>query len=208
MCNFFREKLSSNSLKQRILFSMLLFLVIFFGVTVISYCFLPEGLLKSKNTLQNWETSSNTFILILQIFFYNMLSVLFIILGSLFGQKKESQTNYLSIGYLAFFTLICINGVVLGTWSFSMAGEAVPLFDRVFGTFDLTRRAGLWEMMGQLLITCAVAHIATILTSGKKTVTRKIRNIHLTRAEKVVLMTGFALMMIGAIIESIAINSL
>ena len=207
MWKFFREKLSSNSLKQRIIFSMLLFLVVFFGVTVISYYFLPEGFLKSKNPLQNWETSSNTFSLTLQIFFYNMLSVLVIILGSLFGQKKESQANYLSIGYLAFFTPICINGVVLGTWSFSMAGEAVPLFERIFGTFDLTR-AGLWEMMGQLLITCAVAHIATILTSGKKTVTRKIRNIHLTGAEKVVLMTGFALMMIGAIIESIAINIL
>lgn len=208
MREFLHEKLSSNSLKQRVLFSILLFLVVFFGVTITSYYFLPEGFLKSKNPLQNWETSSNTFILILQIFFYNMLSVLIIILGSLFGQKKESQTNYLSSGYLAFFTLICINGVVLGTWSFSMAGEAPPLFDRVFGAFDLIHRAGLWEMMGQLLITCAVAHIAIILTSGRKTVTRKIRHIHLTRAEKIALMIGLSLMMIGAIIESIAINSL
>ncbi|PKM75287.1 MAG: hypothetical protein CVU92_02110 [Firmicutes bacterium HGW-Firmicutes-17] len=62
--------------------------------------------------------------------------------------------------------------------------------------------------MGQLLITCAVAHIATVLTNGKNTVSRKIRDIHLTTAEKIVLMTGLGLMMIGAIIESIAINSL
>lgn len=208
MMRFFRENLSSNSLKQRVLFSMLLYLALFFGVVVISYFFLPEGLLKSKNPLQNWETSNNTFTLTLQIFFYNMLSVLVIVLGSLFGQKKESEANYLSIGYLALFTQFCINGIVLGTWSFSMAGEAIPLLERIVRTFDLTHRAGLWEMLGQLLITCAVAHIATVLTNDKNTVTRKIRDIHLTTAEKIVLMTGLGLMLVGAIIESIAINSL
>ena len=208
MVRYFREKLSSNSIKQRVLFSMLLFLALFLGVVVISYFFLPEGLLKSKNPLQNWETSNNTFTLTLQIFFYNMLSVLVIVLGSLFGQKKESEATYLSIGYLALFTQFCISGIVLGTWSFSMAGEAIPLLERIVRTFDLTHRAGLWEMLGQLLITCAVAHIATILTNGKKTVTRKIRDIHLSTAEKIVLMTGLGLMLVGAIIESIAINSL
>ncbi len=208
MLNFFREKLSSDSLKQRVLFSILLFLVLFFGVVVASYYFLPEGLLKSKNPLQNWETSNNTFILTLQIFSYNMLSVLVILLGSLFAQKKETQANYLSIGYLPLFTQICINAVVLGTWSFSMAGVAVPLHERIFRTFDLAHRAGIWEMIGQLLITCSVAHISIILTNGKQTVTRKFKNIHLMRAEKIVLMTGFILMFFGAIIESIAINSI
>lgn len=208
MLNFYRKNLSSNRLKQRILFSILLYFTLFFGVVVISYFFLPEGLLKSKNPLQNWETSSNSFFLTLQIFFYNMLSVLVILLGSLFGQKKESEANYISIGYLALFTQFCINGVVLGTWSFSMAGEAVPLLDRIVHTFDLSRRAGLWEMLGQLLITCAVAHIATILTNGKTTVTRKIREINLSTAEKLVLMTGLSLMLIGAIVESVAINAL
>jgi hypothetical protein len=208
MLRFFREKLSSNRLKQRVLFSILLFLVLFFGAVVISYFFLPEGFLKNKNPLQSWETSGNTFVLTLQIFFYNMLSVLVIVLGSLFGSKKESETNYLSVGYLAFFIPICINGVVLGTWSFSIESEAVPLIGRIVGTFDLAHRAGLWEITGQLLITCAVAHIAIVLTSGKKTVTRKIRDIHLTRAEKTVLIIGFALMLVGAAIESIAINAL
>jgi len=88
-----------------------------------------------------------------------------------------------------------------------MGGTAVPLISRILRTFDLAHRAGLWEMMGQLLITCAVAHIAIILTNGKNTVTRKIRDIRLTGAEKIVLITGFALMLIGAIIESVAINT-
>lgn len=205
---FVRKKLSSDSIKERVLFTFIFFLSLFFGITVISYFILPEGLLKNSNPMQRWETSGNTFILTLQIFFYNMLSVMVIVFGSLFGQKKESEANYISIGYLALFTQILSNGIVLGTWSFSMGGTAVPLISRILRTFDLAHRAGLWEMMGQLLITCAVAHIAIILTNGKNTMTRKIRDIRLTRTEKIVLITGFALMLIGAIIESVAINTL
>lgn len=205
---YLREKLTSNSLKERLLFTIMIFLILFFGVTILSYFLLPEGILKSKNPLQNWETSDNTLILTLQIFFYNMLSVLVILFGSLFGQKKEWEANYFSIGYLAFFTMICINGVVLGTWSFSVESEAVPLLGRITRTFDLVHRAGLWEMTGQSLITCAVARIATVLTSGKNTVTRKIRDIRLAKSEKLVLIMGFVLMLIGAVIESVAINTL
>ncbi|ROR23981.1 hypothetical protein EDD66_112112 [Mobilisporobacter senegalensis] len=206
--SYIRKKLSSNSLQERILFSLMFFLILFFGTTVISYFILPEGFLKNKNPLQSWNTSNNTLILIFQIFFYNMLSVLVIVLGSLFGQKKESETNYLSVGYLAFFMLIFQNGIVLGTWSFSMAGPAVPLLDRIIRTFDIAHKAGLWEMMGQLLITCSIAHIAVILTNGKKTVTRKVRDIRLTKGEKMVLMTGIVFMLAGAIIEGIAINTI
>lgn len=188
------------------IFTCLLLLILFFGVMIISYLLLPEGLLKNKNPLQSWETSGNTVIFTMQIFFYNMLSVLVIFLGSLFGQKKEQDKNYLSVGYIAFFGMICINAIVLGTWSFSVESEAVPLLNRITRTFDLFHRAGLWEMTGQLLITCSLAHIATVLTSGKNTITRKIREINLSRSEKLLLVLGFALMMIGAVVESIAIN--
>jgi lysylphosphatidylglycerol synthetase-like protein (DUF2156 family) len=205
---YLHEKLTNNSLKERISFTIILFLIMFLGVMIASYYLLPEGLLKNKNPMQSWETSGNNFILTLQIFLYNMLSVLVIIFGSLFGQKKDGETNYLSFGYLAFFALICINGVVLGTWSFSVASEPVPLLDRIIRTFDLIHRAGLWEMMGQLLITCSTAHIAIIQTSGKSTATRKTKEIHLAKPEKIALMIGFVLMLIGAVVESIAINAM
>ncbi|MDF2988700.1 MAG: hypothetical protein K0R50_4210 [Eubacterium sp.] len=205
---FLQKKLSSQSLKERILFCYLVFLVLFFGITIISYYFLPEGLLKNKNPLQDWETSKNTFISTLQIFFYNQLSVIVIIFGSLFGKKKEKEINYFSIGYLAFFTQICINGVVLGTWSFSMGTEAVPLISRITRTFDLLHRAGLWEMSGQLLVTCAAAHISTVLTNGKNTITKSFRDIHLSKTEKLVFFIGLGLMLTGAVVESIAIGAL
>jgi hypothetical protein len=205
---YLRDKLTANSLKVRIIFTVILFLVLFMGVMILSYYLLPEGLLKNKHPLQNWETSDNNFVLTLQIFFYNMLSVLVIILGSLFGQKKEGETNYFSYGYLAFFALICMNGIVLGTWSFAVESAPVPLLGRITRTFDLIHRAGLWEMTGQLLITCSTAHIAAVLTSGKKTTTRKIRDIRLTGPERIVFVTGLVFMLIGAVVESFAINTL
>lgn len=205
--SYIRNKLSSDRVLERILFTIIIFLILFYSITIISYFVFPEGLMKNKNPLQSWETSSSTFVLVSQIFFYNMLSVIIIAFGSLFGQKKEEENNYLSIGYLGFFSIICMNAVVLGTWSFSMAGAAVPLFERIIQSFNLVHRAGLWEMLGQLLITCALARIATILTSGKNTVTRKIRDIRLSRAEVIVLALGFALMFVGAVVESLAINA-
>ncbi|SHI22688.1 hypothetical protein SAMN02745823_03626 [Sporobacter termitidis DSM 10068] len=206
--SYLRQKLSSNSLKERLSFTILLFIILFFGIMTISYFLLPEGILKNKNPLQNWETSDNTVILTMQIFFYNMLSVLMIAFASLFGKKKESDANYLSIGYLVLFAQICINGIVVGTWSFSLGGEAIPFLNRITRTFDLVHRAGLWEMMGQLLITCSLAHISTVLTSGKNTTIQKITDIHLKKDEILVSIIGFALMSAGAVIESIAINSL
>lgn len=205
---YLREKLSDNSLKVRIIFTVILFLVMFMGVVIASYYLLPEGLLKNKNPMQSWETSGNSIILTLQIFLYNMLSVLVIVLGSLFGQKKEGETKYFSFGYLAFFAMICVNGMVLGTWSFSVESEPVSLLDRIIRTFDLIHRAGLWEMMGQLLITCSIAHIAIIQTSGKNNITRKIKEIYIAKPEKIAFIIGFILIFIGAVVESIAINAM
>ena len=203
---YLREKLSSNSLKERICWSVILFFILFFGLTLISYFSLPEGLLKNKHPLHGWETSNNTIILTLQIFFFNLLSVLAIILGSLFGTKKEEDKNYFSYGYLAIFTMICMNAIVLGTWSFSIESEPIPLLGRILRTFDLAHRAGLWEMMGQLLIVCSIAHIATILTNGKNTTIRKLRDIHLFKSERLIFVVGLILMLIGAAVESVAIN--
>lgn len=144
----------------------------------------------------------------MQIFFYNMLSIIAIFSGSLFGVRKEDEQDYLSLGYLAFFTMICVNAITLGTWSFSVETPAMPLIDRIVRTFDLFHRAGLWEMTGQLFITCSLAHIGIILTSGKITKTKKLKDIILTKSEISVAVAGILLMAIGAVIESVSINML
>lgn len=204
---FIHDKLGSTNLAERILWSLILFFTIFFTCVTLSYYFLPEGLLKNKNPLQNWETSENMIVCALQIFFYNAISVLVIVSSSLFGQKKMYHKNYLSIGYVTFFALIILNGIVLGTWSFSVENVPVPLIERFLRTFDLVHRAGLFEMLGQLFITCATAHIGIILTNGKVTETKQLRSIRLAKAERFTMGLGVGLMMIGAAIESIAIHS-
>lgn len=205
---FIHDKLGSVNLKERILWAFILFLALFFTCVVVGYYFLPEGILKGKNPLQNWDTSKNIALSTLQIFSFNSISVLVIIAAGLFGQKKSYHKNYLSIGYVAFFSLICLNGIVLGTWSFSVESVPVPLFARFLRTFDLFHRAGLWEMLGQLMITCATAHISIILTNGKDTQTKTIRSIRLLKTEQWVIVLGIVLMIIGAVVESIAINSM
>ncbi|MDI9497879.1 MAG: hypothetical protein QM270_05260 [Bacillota bacterium] len=204
---YLRARLSSDSLRDRVLWTSILFLATFIGVVVISYYLLPEGLLKNKNPLQNWAEADSTLLLGLQIFAYNLLSVLVISLASLFGSKKEDEAGYLSTGYAAFFTLVIINSVVLGTWSFSVESEAVPLAERIISTFDLTRRAALWEMLGQLVITCAHARIAVVRSCGKKTEKRSMRDIRWSRGEKAALLLGLVLMLIGAAVESLAIHA-
>lgn len=204
---FLHDKLGSDSLAERILWAVVLFMTLFFTCVVFSYYFLPEGLLKGKNPLQNWETSKNVAVSTLQIFSFNLISVFVMIAAGLFGQKKPYHKNFLSIGYVAFFALICLNGIVLGTWSFSVESVAVPLAARFLRTFDLVHRAGLWEMLGQLLITCATAHISIILTNGKSTETKSLRSIRLLPSEQLVLVLGVVLMVVGAVVESIAINS-
>lgn len=208
MIRYVRAKLGGESLRDRVFFAFVLFLILFFGMMVLSHFLLPEGVLRNSNPLQQWEESGDVIVLTFQIFSYNMLSVLFILLGSLFGGKKEAEERYFSVGYVAFFTQIALNGIVLGTWSFSMAGPAVPLIERVTGTFDLAHRAGLWEMMGQMLIACAAARIAIVRTSGKATVTRSLREIRLTRFEGLTFAAGLVLMLAGAFVESRAILSL
>lgn len=205
--NYLRVKLSSDDLRERILFTVILFLICFFGIVTISYFLLPEGLLQNKNPLQNWNTSTNTYVAVLQIFFYNLISVLFIFLGSLMGQKKEADANYFSFGYTTFFLLISVNAIYLGSWSFSVASAPLPLIGRFAQVFDVLHRGGLWEMTGQLLITCAAAHTPIVLTSGKNTVTRKFRDIRLTRSEILVILAGIILILTGAVVEAIAINS-
>lgn len=204
---YIHDKLGSPSLKERIVWALALFCVLFFSCVVLSYYLLPAGFLKGKHPLHNWNTSNNLLVCTLQIFGFNSISALVLIAAGLFEQKKPCHKHYLSIGYAAFFVLICLNAVVLGTWSFSVDSTPVPLWGRLLRTFDLIHRAGLWEMMGQLLIVSATAHIGIVLTNGTETQTRSTKNICLSKAERWALVLGILLMLVGAIVESLAINA-
>ena len=200
-----KERIYSERISIRILWLTVAFVVIFYGVTILSYFLLPEGFLLRKNRVADFKTSENFLVCAVQIFSYNMLSIVVVILGSLFAHKKEGEKCYQSYGCLGFFVFIILNAITLGTWSFTVNTNSVPLMERIIRTFDIIHNAGLLEMYGQLLITGAFATKYLVMTEGKDTTTRKIRDLKMKRSEIITIIGGLLLMFAGALIESHAI---
>jgi hypothetical protein len=197
-----------NNVALRIITTYIIFLIYFSTVNIASYFLLPQGLLLNKHPLQNWDTSPNLIISSIQILSYNLISVVVILFGNIYSVRKSKKSCYMSLVFLGFFSMITINAVVLGTWSFSVITDAVPLAERIIRTFDLLHKAGLWEMSGQLFILCATVSISLIITDGKETTKRSWRTIKLSKREIIVFCTGLIFMLLGALIESYSIINL
>lgn len=207
MISKIKEKMISEKLSTRILWLTIAFVVIFYGVTVFSYFVLPDGFLLKKNSLTDFRTSENLILCALQIFAYNMISIVVIIFGSLFAHKKDGEKGYKSYGCLGFFVFIILNAITLGTWSFTVNTNSVPLMERIIRTFDIMHNAGLLEMYGQLLITSTLATKYLVMTEGKNTTTRRLKDLKLETSEIITFIGGLLLMFVGALIESHAIIS-
>ena len=197
-----RKKLTSDKLFERIITLSIIFLLVFFGVTILSYYLLPEGFLLNKNNGTNFNTSTNIIICTLQIFAWNMISVVAIFIGSLFSKKNNDQQQYLSLSYLVFIVLILLSAITLGTWSFSFKTESVPLLERIISMFHITERAGLVELYGMLLITCSLANKSLVMSIKNKTITKKMKDIKWNKKEIICAVCGMLLMLIAAFIES------
>lgn len=50
-----RQKLASPILWERLLYTGMVYIVLFHALMIFSYFLLPEGFLKNKNPLQNWN---------------------------------------------------------------------------------------------------------------------------------------------------------
>lgn len=200
-----KEGLVSERVSVRILWLTLVFVIVFFGTVILSFYLLPEGLLLRKNTVTDFQTSENVLLCAAQIFFFNMLSVAYIFLGSAFARKREGESAYRSYGQIGFLVFVLLDAVTLGTWSFTANPNAVPLLDRMVRTFDVVHNAGLLALFGQLLITSALATKYLVMTEGKTTTARSIREIRINKAEFAALVGGFALLAAGALVESRAI---
>ena len=197
-----RKKLTSDKLFERIIALTIIFLLVFFGVTILSYYLLPEGFLLNKNNGTNFNTSTNIIICTLQIFAWNMISVVAIFIGSLFSKKNNDQQQYLSLSYFVFIVLILLSAITLGTWSFSFKTESVPLLERIISMFNITERAGLVESYGSLLLTCSLANKSLVMSIKNKTITKKMKDIKWNKKEIICAVCGMLLMLIAAFIES------
>lgn len=201
------KNLVHNNIGRRILTSVVFFYLLFFSTVILSYLLLPEGFLKGKNSILDFKTSLNVWIQAFQIFAFNCISVLLLILANLFAGEKHDGF-YLPYGYLGLGVQLLLNGITLGTWSFTTVSESAPsLADRLLRTFDIFHRAGLWEMTGQLLIVTATAGIALVRIKGKTAEAGKPADSGLSLKEVLTALTGLLFMVLGAVIESFAILS-
>ena len=202
-----KERINSEKLSTRIIWLTIAFVVIFYSVTILSYFLLPDGFLLKKNSVADFKTSENLIVCAVQIFSYNMLSIAVVIFGSLFARKKEGEKCYRSYGCLGFFMFIILNAITLGTWSFTVNTNSVPLMERIIRTFDIMHNAGLLEMYGQLLITSSLATKYLVMTEGKITTTRRLKDLKISKSEIITFICGLLLMFAGALIESHSILS-
>ena len=200
MIKFIRKKLYSDNVWSRIAMLICIFCFAFFGVTIISYYLLPKGFLSNQSNMKDFETSTSLLVCTLQIFFFNMISVLCILVASIFSRKKGEI--YVSSGYYCFVLFVIINAITLGTGSFSEVFVDVALFERIISMFHITKHAGLVEMLGQVLIACSLANKSLVMTDGKQTTTRKLKEINYTKTEIAVFAFGLIIMFLGALIES------
>lgn len=200
MVKFVRKKLYSDNVWNRIVTLICIFCFAFFGVTIISYYLLPTGFLSNQSNMKDFETSTSLLVCTLQIFFFNMISVLCILVASIFSRKKGEI--YVSSGYYCFVLFVIINAITLGTGSFSEVVVDVALFERIISMFHITKHAGLVEMLGQVLIACSLANKSLVMTDGKQTTTRKLKEINYTKTEIAVFIFGLLIMFLGALIES------
>lgn len=200
MIKFIRKKLYSDNVWSRIAMLICIFCFAFFGVTIISYYLLPKGFLSNQSNMKDFETSTSLLVCTLQIFFFNMISVLCILVASIFSRKKDEI--YVSSGYYCFVLFVIINAITLGTGSFSEVVVDVALFERIISMFHITKHAGLVEMLGQVLIACSLANKSLVMTDGKQTTTRKLKEINYTKTEIAVFSFGLIIMFLGALIES------
>ena len=79
--------------------------------------------------------------------------------------------------------------------------------ERIIRTFDIMHNAGLLEMYGQLLITSALATKYLVMTEGKITTTRRLKDLKISKSEIITFICGLLLMFAGALIESHSILS-
>lgn len=200
-----RNRLTSSKISERIITLTVITFILFFGVTILSYFILPEGFLLNKNNLTDFDTSSNIIICMFQIFLWNLISVLTIFIGCFFAKKRKKNEEYISLSYWIYFIIVLLAAVTLGTWSFTSNITSVPIFQRIIDMFNILKHAGLVELYGQLLITCALSNKYLVMTYKSKTTTRKIKDVKWAKSEMICLILGILLMFIGAFIESNAI---
>ncbi|MGD2158814.1 MAG: hypothetical protein PVG32_18190 [Anaerolineales bacterium] len=204
------QNVTNEYIWNRIFWMYVSFFLLLLPAMVLSHFLLPEGILRGVHPLTGFELSPNLWISTLQIFGYNLIFTLLMIVANIFArQSRICPEKFVPVGYLAFWGVTLNAALYLGTWSQEVITPAPPLLYRFLRLFDVVHRAGLWELSGYLLATATSFKFTLLYTDGKKVVARRSwRAVTLTTTEKALFALSFVLLLCGAFIESYGIIQL
>lgn len=142
------------------LFGIILFIIAW----MLSYAFLPEGIIKGKSIASQavgGEVSANIIKEFITIFTFNIFAGLLIVLANITLKIKSYP-----LGYLIPILWLINYGMLLGTNSFG-----IPMESTMAPSFAVLKRSGLYEMMAYSLL--AVATYSISRNRMEKVFTRK-----------------------------------
>jgi len=180
-------------------------------VMALSYFLLPDAFLRGKHLIvSRLEFSPTLWITTLQIFGYNLISTSLIIGANLIVQKfRISMGKFVPIGYAAFWSIIILCALYLGTWSFEIVTESPSLYFRLIRAFDVFHHSGFFEISAYLLAAAVSFRFALWYSDGKKIIkSKKWKDIKLAASEKIIFILIFVLLFCSAFIESCRIIQL
>ncbi len=202
---WFRGLFASPSVAVRIGATCVAGLVWFIVCSIVGYFALPQGMLRRPDPVTVTPSASQV---ATGVFFFNMISVILIVFAGLFAKRCCPESPYLSLGYLVLLVQFTLNGLTLGTWSFSSApaGAAPDLIHRLAGMANVARASGLWEMAGQSIIAASLALRSRVLYGSGKPTIQPWTSVRPTRREAVLFVLGIMFIGVGALIEGAVIT--
>lgn len=191
-------------LKYRLFKSLFFFLLIFFGTVIVSFCCLPEGILKQTNVDKDISYNMSFIATMFSIFARNIIVTLFLCVGNLVALRIRNFT--FPFGYLGTGLMLIVNGITLGTWSFSARNDVRPgLTKIIMHSFDVLHNAGLVEILGVLLIVIALGRLNLLVVEKGAMVKCGIRSLQ--TSEWLCVSAGVLLIIFGAMIEAASLGS-
>ena len=194
--------LASKSVWKRFLGLTMLYLTVFLGTIILSHFFLPEGFLRRYSEGRGGTAVSDFRTVFLQIFAFNLISVVLIAFASLFAQRKAESQVFRPASLNVLLVLATLNGVILGTHSFAIQTANTGLLEKTVGLLDLSRYAALWEIAALLLFAAVMYDKNLVLRTGKNAQTRQLRQPHWSRSEIVATILAVVFLIIGALVEA------
>lgn len=189
--------------KHRLFKSLFFFLLIFFVAVIVSFCCFPEGILKQTNMDKDISYNISFMTTMFSIFTRNIIVTMLLCVGNLVALKIRKFI--FPIGYFGTGLMIVVNGITLGTWSFSACNSVRPgLTKIIMHSFDVLHNAGLVEMLGVLFIVIALGRLNLLIVEKSTVVKCKIKSLQIS--EWVCISTGVLLIIFGAIIEAVSLG--